>query len=509
MRAGNWFAAVLIFGYASVHNVIRPHNLSEINAAEFGNGFDEYCVILAPSDARLVSTGHKRFAMADYLRAREARRQYQPVLSSLLRSHSEILPPPERADEFGAFFSRFGDAQIVLLGEATHGSSEFYRARAAITRELVQHHGFNIVAVEADWPDAARIDRYVRHHDKRPSRGEAFARFPTWMWRNREMMEFADWLRAHNERLEREKRTSFHGLDIYSLGASIESVLAYLDRVDPEAARLARRRYSCITPWQDEPAHYGRAVLYQGKHPCEDAVVAQLYELLEHRLEYMAEDGEDFLDAAQNARIVRAAEQYYRIMYRGATESWNLRDRHMFDTLTTLLNTKGAGARVVVWAHNSHIGDASATAMGWQGEFNIGSLCRTAFGKDAVSIGFGTDRGTVAAASEWDAPMEIKTILPARNDSYEYAFRKAGIARSLTDWRGGRHRELVEALSHVALERAIGVIYRPETELTSHYFEAVLAEQFDAYVWFEETHAVTPLSSETPHGAPDTYPFGI
>jgi erythromycin esterase-like protein len=222
----------------------------------------------------------------------------------------------------------------------------------------------------------------------------------------------------------------------------------------------------------------------------------------------MQDDGEAFFDAAQNARIVRAAEEYYRLMYRGSRESWNLRDRHMFTTLQALLAHRGRGTKAVVWAHNSHIGNAAATAMGWAGEFNIGELCRTAFGDNAVLIGFGTDRGTVAAASDWDQPMEIKRVLPAREDSYEYAFRKTGLARSLTDWREPAGF-LSEVLREPMLERAIGVVYRPESEFLSHYFEAVLAEQFDSYVWFEETKAVTALSMGRPHGVPDTYPFGL
>jgi erythromycin esterase-like protein len=437
---------------------------------------------------------------------REAVRQ---AITEALRYHGETLPPPERAEDFGNSFSRFGDARVVLLGEATHGSCEFYRARAAITRRLIADHGFNIVAVEADWPDATRIDRYVRHHARKPARDKAFARFPTWMWRNVETMEFVDWLRAHNEALPPARRASFHGLDVYSLGASIGAVLNYLDRVDPEAAKLARRRYGCLTPWQAEPADYGHAVLLGTCDPCEDEAVAQLAELLGNRLAYVHDDGEAFFDAAQNARIVRAAEQYYRTMYRGARESWNLRDRHMFDTLRALLAHRGASAKAVVWAHNSHIGNAAATAMGWQGEFNIGELCRAAFGGGAVLIGFGTDRGTVAAARDWGAPMEIRMVLPARPDSYEYAFRKTGLGRFLTDWRGSPKRDLVDALREPMLERAIGVVYRPESELMSHYFEAVLAEQFDAFVWFEETRAVTPLPAASPQGVPDTYPFGL
>ena len=321
--------------------------------------------------------------------------------------------------------------------------------------------------------------------------------------------DFIEWLRAHNEQLPAKARTQFRGLDIYSLGASIAAVLAYLDRVDPDEAKTARRRYGCLTPWQEDPGGYGRAALHLGESPCEDGVVAELRALLQRRLAYVRRDGESFFDAAQNARIVLAAEHYYRLMYRSSTDSWNLRDRHMFETLMRLLAARGDDARAVVWAHNSHIGNAAATAMGWQGEFNIGELCRAAFGDAAALIGFGTDRGTVAAASEWDGPMQVKDVLPARPDSYERIFLRTGLARSLTDWRGAGRRELRDALSKSRLERAIGVIYRPETEFLSHYFQAVLPEQFDAYVWFEQTTAVTPLAGGRPHGAPDTYPFGL
>jgi erythromycin esterase-like protein len=249
-------------------------------------------------------------------------------------------------------------------------------------------------------------------------------------------------------------------------------------------------------------------MLYGHKDSCEEAAVAQLHDLLAHRLDYIRQDGEAFFDAAQNARIVRAAERYYRIMYRGGSESWNLRDRHMFDTLQALLRAGGTGSKAVVWAHNSHIGNAAATPMGWHGEFNIGESCRTAYGDAAVLIGLGTDRGSVAAADDWGGVMRVESILPARPDSYEFAFRKTGLTRSLTDWRRPDRRELTEALRESRLERAIGVVYRPQTEFTSHYFEAVMAEQFDAYVWFEETSAVTPLSTDPPRGAPETYPFG-
>ena len=444
-------------------------------------------------------------ALANFVRRRGAHTDDEIVMS--LGDAAEELPPPEKVEEFGAFFARYGDARVVLLGEATHGTSEFYRARAAITRHLVRHHGFNIVAVEADWPDAARIDRYVRHHAPEPARVEAFARFPTWMWRNEEVLEFALWLRHENSQHADASRAEFRGLDIYSLNASIAAVLAYLDRIDPHAAAQARTRYGCLTPWQDDPAHYGHRAL-MGADTCEDAVTAQLTDLLDKRLEYAMKDGDPYFDAAQNARIVRAAEEYYRIMYRGSRESWNLRDRHMFDTLQSLLRRR-KDSKAVVWAHNSHIGNAAATSMGWEGEFNIGELCRTAYGGEAVSIGFFTDRGTVAAASDWDGAMQIMAVRPAREDSYEHLFRRAGHARALTDWRDPMRHRLRGMLSGPKRERAIGVVYRPESELFSHYFRAALAEQFDALVWFEESRAVTPLGPGKPKGVPETYPFGL
>jgi len=427
----------------------------------------------------------------------------------IVREHGEPLPPLSDEQAFGTFFDRFADAKVVLLGEATHGTSEFYRARAAITKRLIEHHGFNIVAVEADWPDAARIDAYVRHRSVSDGDDVAFERFPTWMWRNEEVYDFVNWMRAYNKEHPEEDRAEFRGLDVYSLNSSIRSVLEYLDKVDPGGAKEARGRYGCLSPWQSDPARYGRAVLTGQKKPCDEALLHQLQDILDKRLDYLkADGGEAFFDAVQNAKIVHAAEHYYRIMYEGATESWNLRDRHMFETLQSLLARRD-DARAVVWAHNSHIGNAAATAMGWQGEFNIGELCRTAYRNEAVLIGLSTDRGTVAAASDWDEPMEIKDVRPARPDSHERIFRDTGLRNFLADWRENGQTELKEALSRPRLERAIGVVYRPETELYSHYFEAVLADQFDAFVWFEETKAVTPLTHAHGKGMPETYPFGL
>jgi erythromycin esterase-like protein len=437
---------------------------------------------------------------------RTAPRSDDAELLRTLDGCAETLPSPEDAEAFAAAFDRFANARVVLLGEATHGTAEFYAARAAITRRLVERHGFTIVAIEADWPDAAALDAELRGRTPAAPAEEPFSRFPRWMWRNREWGHLTDWLRAHNASLPPGRRVALRGLDLYSLGSSIEAVLAHLDATDPDAARAARRRYGCLTPWQEEPEDYGRAVLFGARQACEEAVVAQCRALLESRLESLGDDPEALFDAQQNARVVTAAERYYRAMWMSGAESWNLRDRHMFETLRTLLDRGGPEARAVVWAHNSHVGHAGATAMGWSGEWNIGELCRTAFGHSAALIGFGTDRGTVACATDWGGEMEVKSVRPALPGSHEAACRDAGLSRALLDLR---RPELRAALERPRLERAIGVIYRPETERSSHYFEAVLPDQFDAFAWFAETHAVTPLEAEAGHGAAETFPTGL
>ena len=396
--------------------------------------------------------------------------------------------------ELGPLIERMGDARVVLLGEATHGTSEFYRMRARITGELVEHHGFRIVAVEADWPDAATIDERVRSTEHPPSQREGFARFPTWMWRNREVAAFVEWLRERNLSLPPQERAGFYGLDLYSLHSSIDRVLRYLDDVDPDAARVARQRYGCLSPWEADPVAYGRMVLSGRYRACEPEVTAMLQDLLSRRLEYLSRDGTRFLDAVQNARLVANAEQYYRAMYYGGTESWNLRDTHMFNTLRLLLDYHGADSRAVVWAHNSHLGVASATEMGARGELNLGQLCREDFGGRSFHVGFGTHTGTVAAASEWGGAMEIMDVRPSHERSYERVCHDSEVEAFVLHLREPRRDALREELLEPRLERAIGVVYRPVAELASHYFQAVLPRQFDEWIWFDETTAVTPLA---------------
>jgi protein-L-isoaspartate(D-aspartate) O-methyltransferase len=428
------------------------------------------------------------------------------TLAERIAQAAEPFASLEDAD-LEALLERIGEARVVLLGEATHGTSEFYRLRARITQHLIERKGFGMVTVEADWPDAGRIDHYVRHRQTPPESWRAFARFPEWMWRNAEVQAFVDWLHRYNLNRPYEHRVSFHGLDLYSLYTSINAVLRYLDDVDPEAARIARTRYGCLTPWESDPATYGRMALSGRYRECESDVASMLMDMLRKRAEYTAQDGERFADAVHNARVVANAERYYRTMYYGSAQSWNLRDEHMFETLSELLRARGAEAKAVVWAHNSHLGDARHTEMSARGELNLGQLCREHFGAAVYSIGFGTDNGTVAAADQWDGPMQVKQVRPSHAESYERQCHDSKCASFLLPL--ARDKALERELLVPRLERAIGVIYRPQTELASHYFQAVLPRQFDEYCWFDRTQAVQPLDAARLQGMPETYPFGL
>jgi erythromycin esterase-like protein len=440
----------------------------------------------------------------------EPARGYPRGVSGQIAAAAEPLPAFDDP-AFGRLFDRFGDARIVMLGESTHGTSEFYQARAAITRWLVEKRGFNIVALEADWPDARVLDARVR--GLKPPAGKPFGRFPGWMWKNREFDAFLGWMAQHNRTRSRSEQASIYGLDLYNLAGSMRAVVDYLDRVDPEAAKVARERYGCLNPWAQEPATYGRMAVSGRYAGCEGAVTSMLADMLRRQVREIPRGGDDaLLDATQSARLVRDAEAYYRAMYYGGGEAWNLRDTHMFETLQAVLAAKGRYGKAVVWAHNSHVGDARATEMGLvREELNLGQLCRQAWGEQARLIGFGTHTGTVACASDWDAPMEVKEIRPSLAESQERQSHNAGIDRYLLDMRSSQKNGMRRALHDPRLERFIGVIYRPETERWSHYAECRLSEQFDAWVWFDETTAVTPLAPAGATGASedDTWPFGL
>jgi erythromycin esterase-like protein len=425
--------------------------------------------------------------------------------------------------DYDPLIAMVGDARFVLIGEASHGTHEFYDERARITRRLIEEKGFNAVAVEADWPDAYRVNRFVRGAGDDPDTLAAlgdFQRFPTWMWRNADVLEFVDWLYHHNASRPQGSAATvgFYGLDLYSLHASMRAVVDYLERVDPPAAGRARHRYSCFDHFGEDTQAYGYAASFGLGDSCEDEVVAQLLEIQRRAADYAKRDGrvaeDEYFYAEQNARLALNAERYYRTMFRGRVSSWNLRDTHMAETLDALvahLDRRGRPTKVVIWAHNSHLGDARATEMGDQGELNVGQLVRQRYGRDAVLVGFSTHAGTVTAASDWDGPAERNRVRPGLPGSYEALFHDVGPARFLLPLRDGGAAS--DALRGPLLQRAIGVIYRPQTERLSHYIHARLPDQFDVLIHLDQTDAVVPLDRDTGHEEagelPETFPAGL
>lgn len=423
--------------------------------------------------------------------------------------------------DFDPLLEMIEDARFVLIGEASHGTHEFYRIRAEITKRLIRERGFSAVAVEADWPDAYRVNRFVRGRSTDPDAADAlggFRRFPQWMWRNADVLDFVGWLRAHNDaQAEETDRVGFYGLDLYSMHASAAAVLEYLDIVDPAAARRARVRYGCFDRFGEDPQEYGYATEHGLSRSCENEVVEQLIELRRSAGEYALRQDHVSADAAffaeQNARLVRNAERYYRAMFRGRDLSWNVRDSHMAETLGLLsafIESQGSSGRTVVWAHNSHLGDARATEVAARGELNLGQLVRSQMDADAVLVGFTTYTGSVTAATHWGGKAERKRVRPALADSYEAVMHDVQLSRFFLNLRDDERAR--EALSTPRLERAIGVIYRPETERASHYFSAVLPQQFDALLHYDVTRAVEPLEKSglwVRGEFPETYPSGL
>jgi erythromycin esterase-like protein len=432
-----------------------------------------------------------------------------------LREVAHVLDGTER--DYRPLLERIGDARFVLLGEGSHGTHDFYQQRAEITKRLIIEKGFSAVAVEADWPDAYRVNRYVRGDGDDRSADEAlagFERFPTWMWRNTVVLDFVEWLRDENSSRNANARTGFFGLDLYSLFNSMRTVVEYLDRVDPDAAQRARYRYSCFEHFGEDSQAYGYTASFDLSRSCEDEAVNQLVEMERRAIDYLGRaGGDEFFDAEQNARLVKNAEEYYRSMFRGRQSSWNLRDSHMVETVEALVShyaRHGREPKVVLWAHNSHLGDARATEMGKRGELNVGQLIRQRHGDDAFLVGFTTYTGTVTAAHDWDDPGERRRVRPALPNSYELGFHEAGIPCFFLDLRDGAAG--TPLMAQPRLERAIGVVYRPETERISHYFLADMRRQFDAVIHFDETRAVEPLEKpERWHDIepPETFPSGI
>lgn len=428
-------------------------------------------------------------------------------LAEIIAAAAEPLPPIADPD-FAAFIDRFAGAKVILLGEASHGTDEFYRARTAITERLVREHGFTIVAVEADWPDAARIDAHIRGLAALPAPDTPFPRFPIWMWRNRAVEDLMARLRAFNEEVEDPAReVGFYGLDLYSLPSSMDAVEEFAQRHDPAVLEEVRARYGCLAPWVEEPESYGALVRGPAADTCAADVTSVIDEVLGARLGEVEASDRALFDAVMNARVVAASEAYYRAMYEGSVASWNLRDTHMFETLQRVLEAHGEGAKAVVWAHNSHIGDARATGMGAMGEINLGQLAREEWGEEAVLIGFGTDRGTVTAATAWEGAPESMDVIPSLAESWGAAMRDAGPDHFLLNLRAA-DEALAEALSEERIERFIGVLYLRESELMSHYIPSAIGQEYDAYIWLDETQAVEPLPLEELEALPEGHPFG-
>ncbi|KAI9158069.1 hypothetical protein HJFPF1_06057 [Paramyrothecium foliicola] len=452
--------------------------------------------------------------------------------AKLVASHATPFKSiAENKQDIGKYFDSFGDARVLLIGDASHGTSEFYSVRAEITKYMIENHDFNIVAVEADWPDAEVVDRYVRRRPgpgpqgtvepvgeaEKAGREAAFMRFPTWMWRNMEVRDFVEWLHQRNDGVKVDDAPGFYGLDLYSLSSSMKAVIQYLTQIDPKMAEVAQQRYERLSVWAEDPHEYGLETLMTGFKGYEKEIAAMLTDLLQKRLEYSTAwwNGVEFHSSEQNARLVIDAEKYYKAMYHGRDESWNLRDTHMFQTLVRLMKHRGAGSKAIVWAHNSHVGDARATDMGQsRDELNIGQLCKETFGDSARIIGTGTNTGTVAAAHCWDGDMQVMRVQPGLRDSYEELFHATGVKNFMLDLRKGKCDDKVrQMLMKSRLERFIGVLYKPQTERHSHYSESVLPEQFDGFIWFDESRHVGVLEVHQPHnGEPEydeTWPFGL
>jgi erythromycin esterase-like protein/predicted phosphoribosyltransferase len=514
------------------HIVVAVPAAPESTCRELRDHVDDVVCATTPSPFFAVGESYWDFTQTsdeevrDLLRAssKASRGQAGPrVTTEVDAIRSGSRPAPGGVLDYEEMFDLVGDAHFVLMGEASHGTREFYAARADMTRRLIEEKGFCAVAAEADWPDAYRVNRYVRGRSDDATAEEAlrgFERFPTWMWRNTIVLDFVGWLREHNDRVGDETvKAGFYGLDLYSLHRSMQEIVSYLDKVDPEAARRARDRFACFDHFSgDDGQSYGYAAAFGGGETCEKEIVEQLTDLQRHALEYARRDGliaeDELFYTQQNAVTVRDAERYYRTMFGGQVSSWNLRDTHMVDTLDALADhlhrQRGERPKIVVWAHNSHIGDARATEAAARGEVNIGQLIRERHPGDSVAIGFTTYTGTVTAADDWGGPAERKYVRPALDGSVEDLFHQAG--EKAFALRFDRAPQARDGLRSARLERAIGVVYRPETERQSHYFGARVADQFDAVIHVDETMAVEPLerTARWEKGeVPETYPFAL
>jgi erythromycin esterase-like protein len=435
-------------------------------------------------------------------------------MSQAAKGLQSLATPLATADDLGPLLDRIGDSRFVLLGEASHGTSEFYTWRAELTKRLIAERGFTIIGVEGDWPDCYRVNRYVKSRADSGESAEAvlhaFDRWPTWMWANRDIAEFAEWLRDFNDRRVDSAKAGFYGLDVYSLWDSMHEVIDYLNRVDPSAVPAARRAYNCFEPYAEDEQAYARATALVPTS-CEEEAVAVLAKLRSNAASYGEDGKEGFFVAEQNALVARNAERYYRAMVRGGPSSWNVRDHHMVETLERLIAHHGPTCKAVVWEHNAHVGDARFTDMARNGMVNVGQLVRQQHGQEGVVIvGFGTHRGTVIAAAEWGEPMERMRVPAAQAGSFEDMLADAAVGDSLIifeDAENGGVPGLEKPIDH----RAIGVVYDPNHERWGNYVPTIVPGRYDAFIYIEETRALDPLHMpvRVDGDAPETYPSGM
>jgi erythromycin esterase len=436
-----------------------------------------------------------------------------PVTMELVAAVRSLGQPLNAPPDLDTLIERVGEARLVLLGEASHGTHEYYVWRGSITRRLIEEKGFSFVAVEGDWPDCYRVNRFVKgFRDVEQSAREvlhAFDRWPTWMWANEEVVEFIERLRIYNAGLPEAERVGFYGLDVYSLWNSLYQVLAYLRRHDPAALPAARRAFQCFEPFGEDVQRYAQATRWIDAS-CEQEVVSMLAELSRADKPYPPDGREAHFNAEQNALVTKNAESYYRTMVEGGPESWNVRDRHMVETLERLIRYHGPQSKAIVWEHNSHIGDARFTDMADDGMVNVGQLVRQAHSlQDVALVGFGSYQGSVIAGEEWEAPMERMQVPPARPGSWEEVFHRAVAADRMLLFDNVRANEdFLEERGH----RAIGVVYHPEYEQFGNYVPTVLPLRYDAFLYFDESHALAPLHDvreRADHEVPETFPSGV
>jgi erythromycin esterase-like protein len=424
---------------------------------------------------------------------------------------ARIASPLYRQTDLDALLEQIGDARYVLLGEASHGTSEYYEWRAAISQRLIREKGFSFIAVEGDWPDCYRVNRYVKGFLDGGSDArevlEAFVRWPTWMWANEEIVKLAEWLKRHNTLLSDGQKVGFYGLDVYSLWDSLYSILGYLRKSDPSLLPAAHRALRCFQPYGEDVQQYARATALV-PDSCEDEVVVLLKEMRATQPRYCADGREELFFAEQNAFVVKNAEAYYRSMVRGGPESWNIRDRHMTETLERLMRHHGPDAKAIVWEHNTHIGDARYTDMSAEGMSNVGQLVRQRHAQEGVFlVGFGSYRGTVIAAKDWEAPMERMRVPPAREGSWEDVLHRAGAGNKLIWLEECRQDELFNVPRG---HRAIGVVYHPEYEHLGNYVPTVLPRRYDAFCYIDHSEALHPLHLHPAlQKIPETFPWGV